>query len=635
MVMLNTKAKPFSLFTDYDIFLFKQGKHFSLYEKFGSHCVCHEGQEGVYFSVWAPNAKAVHVIGDFNNWNHSSHPMFARWDSSGIWECFIPHLKSGTLYKYFIHSHMGNKEIEKGDPFAFLWEIPPKTASVVWDLDFDWKHSKKSSKPSESYKKPMSTYEIHIGSWKKKSFHESYSFLELASELPKYLCEMGFTHVEFMPVMEHPFFGSWGYQKTGYFAPSSRFGTPQDFMTLIDALHACGIRIILDWVPSHFPSDPHSLINFDGTSLFEHEDPKLGFHPDWKSSIFNYSRLEVASFLISSAAFWCDIYNVDGLRVDAVSSMLYLDYSRKPGEWYPNIFGGNENLESIQFLKDLNEHLYNRFPNIDLIAEESTAWPMVSRPTTCSGLGFGFKWNMGWMHDTLHYFSKDPIYRKYDHPRLLFSMCYYYTENFILSLSHDEVVYGKGSLINKMPGNLWQKFANLRLLFSYLYTHPGKKLLFMGAEIAQWNEWNHDGCLQWDLLQFSSHQGIQELVKDLNTLHKTCPALYELDHDPEGFQWVHLHDSDNSVIAFLRKSSNPLEILLILCNFTPVVREKYEIDKFSDDTWLLIFNSDDLKYDGSLYPVKEILDPKSSPFSSKLEVTLAPLATLIYKKSSL
>ena len=632
--MVKLQAKPFSLFTDYDIFLFKQGKHFSLYEKFGSHYLTHEGDEGVYFSVWAPNAKSVHVIGDFNNWDRSSCPMYCRWDSSGIWECFIPHLKPGAIYKYFIRSHVSHQEFEKGDPFAFLWEIPPKTASVVWDLDFTWKHSFHSASSSLSYQKPMSTYEMHLGSWKKKSPHESYSFLELAKELPSYLDQMGFTHVEFMPVMEHPFFGSWGYQKTGYFAPSSRFGTPQDFMALIDALHAKGIRVILDWVPSHFPSDPHSLISFDGTSLFEHEDPKLGFHPDWKSSIFNYSRLEVSSFLISSAAFWCDVYKVDGLRVDAVSSMLYLDYSRKPGEWSTNVFGGNENLESIQFLKQLTEHLYQRFPNIDLIAEESTAWPMVSRPTTCGGLGFGFKWNMGWMHDTLHYFSKDPIYRKFDHPRLLFSMCYYYTENFVLSLSHDEVVYGKGSLLNKMPGDLWQKFANLRLLFSYMFTHPGKKLLFMGAEIAQWQEWNHDGCLQWDLLQFSSHQGILELVKDLNKLYKSYPALFALDHDPEGFQWVHLHDSDNSVIGFLRKSSNPAQVLLVLCNFTPIVRENYAIDKFSNDRFELIFNSDDLKYDGSHYPVQQILDPKACQLSKNLEVTLAPLAALIYKKIS-
>ena len=628
--MLATQTQPFSLFTDYDIFLFKQGRHFTLYEKFGAHCINHQGVDGVYFSLWAPNAKSVHVIGDFNHWNRAAHPMFCRWDSSGIWECFVPHLKAGSLYKYFIVSHVGHQELEKSDPFAFLSELPPKTASVVWDLSFQWKSTENKPQPSSSHTQPMSIYEMHLGSWKKKSFHESYSFIELSQTLPAYLEEMGFTHVELMPVMEHPFFGSWGYQKTGYFAPSSRFGTPQDFMTLIDALHAANIKIILDWVPSHFPSDPHSLIQFDGTCLFEHEDPKQGFHPDWKSSIFNFSRHEVSSFLISSAAFWCDKYKIDGLRVDAVSSMLYLDYSRKPGEWTPNIFGGNENLESLQFIKELNEHLYQRFPHIDMIAEESTAWPMVSRPTTCGGLGFGYKWNMGWMNDTLSYFSKDPIYRKYDHPRLLFSMCYYYTENFILSLSHDEVVYGKGSLLAKMPGDLWQKFANLRLLFSYMFTHPGKKLLFMGSEIGQWEEWNHDGCLQWDLLQYSSHLGIQELIKDLNRLYTTYPALYQLDHDPNGFQWVHLHDSANSVIGFLRKSSNDPKTLLVLCNFTPMVREHYVIEKFSNETWKLIFNSDDLKYDGSLYPVKQILDPNlhGIPF----EVTLAPLATLIYEK---
>lgn len=629
-LMEQVACLPFSKLTDFDIFLFKQGKHFSLYEKLGAHLTQHEGENGVAFALWAPNAKSVFVIGDFNDWNRGSHELFARWDSSGIFEGFIPGVKKGALYKYLIHSHIDDQVIEKADPFSFFWEIPPKTASIVWDLDYQWKHCVIPKKSSHSL--PVSIYEVHLGSWKKESFYESLSYQSLAKELPSYLEDMGFTHVEFLPVMEHPFYGSWGYQKVGYFSPSSRFGTPQDFMVLIDELHKKGIKVILDWVPSHFPSDGHSLIRFDGTALFEHDDPKLGFHPDWKSMVFNYGRLEVCSFLISSAAFWIEKYHIDGLRVDAVSSMLYLDYSRKEGEWIPNIFGGNENLEASQFLKVLNEYLYAKFPHIDMIAEESTAWPMVSRPTCSGGLGFGYKWNMGWMHDTLNYFCKDPIYRKYDHTKLLFSMCYYYTENFILSLSHDEVVYGKGSLIRKMPGDLWQKFANLRLLYSYMYTHPGKKLLFMGGEFAQWNEWNHDECLQWDLLKYLPHIGIQNLIRDLNCLYKNEKALHELDHDPKGFEWVHLHDSDSSMIVFFRTAQDNRDKLLIICNFTPVVRENYEITLFSKKKWALIFNSDSIDYDGSSYPVKETLIPKIDPMISHLFITLAPLATLIYRQ---
>lgn len=600
----------------------------TLYEKFGAHVVEQEGVKGVRFAVWAPNAERVCVAGDFNGWNFSSHPLFNRWDSSGIWEGFIPGLSSGILYKYIITSFKGAQVVEKGDPFAFYSEIPPKTASIVWSLPSLKKTKKRSS---YSHNKPISIYEMHLGSWKKKSFYESLTYRELSQTLPSYLVEMGFTHVEFMPVMEHPFFGSWGYQKTGYFAPSSRFGTPNDFLELIEALQEKNIKILLDWVPSHFPLDSHGLAEFDGTYLYEHEDKRKGFHPDWRSGIFNYGRHEVVSFLLSSASFWIDKYNIDGLRVDAVSSMLYLDYSRQEGEWIPNCFGGNENLEATNFLKVLNEHLYHKYPHIDMIAEESTAWPMVSRPVHLGGLGFGYKWNMGWMHDTLSYFSKDPIYRKWDHPKLLFSMCYFFHENFILSLSHDEVVYGKGSLFSKMPGDPWQKFANLRLLYSYLFTHPGKKLLFMGSELGQIKEWDHDGSLSWELLEKPSHRGIQKIIKTLNHLYQKEPSLHLHDHDTEGFEWVHLHDSDHSVIAFLRKGEETHPPLLVVCNFTPMPRKNYLLHTWMKGTWRLIFSSDSLEFGGSGYPVKEVvISEKGEPFAW-MHLDLPPLGALIYQ----
>ena len=626
--MPDLKTFPISAFSDYDVFLFKQGRHFSLYEKLGAHLVSQDGHPGVRFALWAPSAYSVHVIGDFNQWNDQEHPLFPRWDSSGIWEGFIPHLKPGMLYKFAIRLTPDRPPIYKGDPFAFFCETPPKTASVIYDVNFGLKNP--FHKIGASHALPMSIYEMHLGSWKKKSSHESLSYLELAKELPPYLVDMGFTHVEFMPVMEHPFFGSWGYQKTGYFAPSSRYGTPEEFSILIRSLHSFGIKIILDWVPSHFPSDEHGLAQFDGTYLYEHQDPRLGFHPDWKSAIFNYGRHEILSFLISSASFWIEKYGIDGLRVDAVSSMLYLDYSRKKNEWIPNVFGGNENLDAMEFLKLLNTYLYHRFPHIDMIAEESTAWPMVSRPTSAGGLGFGYKWNMGWMHDTLKYFSKDPIHRKWEHSQLLFSMCYFFHENFILSLSHDEVVYGKGSLLAKMPGDAWQRFANLRLLYSYMFTHPGKKLLFMGSELGQSSEWNHDGCLQWELLEFSYHQGIQKVIKSLNHLYKSYPAFYLFDHDPKGFEWVHLHDSDQSVIAFLRKGCASDPVCLVISNFTPVVRTNYLLHSWISGKWELIFNSDDEKFQGSNFPVKKYLESVEAPFLHKIVVDLPPLATLVY-----
>ena len=634
MSLSKLTVHPYTHLTDLDIFLFKQGRHFHLFDKLGSHLVKHDGIEGTYFALWAPNAKDVSVIGTFNNWNKNSHPLFARWDQSGIWEGFVPAVTQGSLYKYAITSASG-LSLEKGDPFAVYWETPPNTASIVWDLKYPWQdegwidlRSQKNQLSS-----PMSIYEMHIGSWRHKSPHESLNYLDLAKVLPTYLHDMGFTHVEFMPALEHPFYGSWGYQKTGYFAPSSRFGTPQDFMHLINSLHKANIGVFLDWVPSHFPADAYGLAKFDGTALFEHDDPRQGFHPDWKSCIFNYTRHEVCSFLISSAVFWLEKYHIDGLRVDAVSSMLYLDYSRKEGEWIPNIYGGHENLDAIALLQQLNKYVYGHFPNIQMIAEESTSWPQVSRPTSQGGLGFGLKWNMGWMHDTLRYFSTDPLYRKHDHNLLLFSMCYFFSENFILSLSHDEVVYGKKSLLNKMPGDTWQKFANLRLLYSYMFAHPGKKLLFMGSEIAPWLEWNHDSFLQWNLLSNPAHLGIQNLLRSLNQTYQEHPALYELDFHPDGFKWVSLHDQDHSVIAFLRYDSSRIHPILVLCNFTPIPRTNYTLQLPNKGVWKEIFNSDLGLYGGSNSYHCATLSTTFNPDSSchELTVHLPPLAALFLK----
>jgi 1,4-alpha-glucan branching enzyme len=636
-----SKAKnstlPYLFITDFDIFLFKEGTHFELFKKLGSHPMVVKETMGTHFAVWAPHAKSVSVIGDFNGWNKHSHPLFLRWDHSGIWEGFIPGVSHGCIYKYFIVSHINDTPLEKGDPFAFSWEIPPKTASVVWDLSYTWneKNWDAIKEKKNHLNAPMSIYELHFGSWQRNSSHHSLSYLEMSRVLPPYLKEMGFTHVEFMPMMEHPFYGSWGYQKTGYFAPSSRYGTPQEFMQLIEALHEHHIGVFLDWVPSHFPSDIHGLACFDGSCLFEHADPRQGFHPDWKSFIFNYTRHEVRSFLISSAVFWLETYHVDGLRVDAVSSMLYLDYSRKHNEWMPNIYGGNENLEAISFLKCLNEYLYAKFPHIQMIAEESTSWPKVSKPTFHGGVGFGLKWNMGWMHDTLDYFSKDPLYRKHHHHHFLFSMYYFFNENFVLSLSHDEVVYGKKSLLSKMPGDDWQKFANLRLLYSYMYAHPGKKLLFMGSEIGQWNEWNHDAALDWYLLQYSPHEGIQKLLKDLNHLYQQHPALYQLDFQYEGFQWLTLHDSDHSVLSFLRKAKHPEETLLAVCNFTPIPRYHYCVEVKEKSSWELLFNSDLNCYGGSHLPHHDVLHTsEEETHIHRLYLTLPPLGALFFKRIS-
>ena len=592
-----------STLTDHDIYLFKEGNHFRLYEKFGSHMMTVAGQKGTHFAVWAPNAAVVSVTGDFNEWDTASHPLKVRADETGIWEGFIPEIGKDVLYKYHIVSRYKDYQADKGDPFAFLWQVAPKTASVVSDLDYEWQDGDwmKNRGKYNSLSSPISVYELHPGSWRRvpEENNRPLTYLEMTEYLPEYVREMGFTHVEFTPVMEHPFYGSWGYQTTGYFAPTSRYGTPQDFMSLIDCLHQHGIGVILDWVPSNFPDDLHGLVFFDGTHLYEHEDPRKGFHPDWNSYIFNYSRNEVRAFLGSSAVFWLEKYHADGLRIDSVASMLYLDYGRKEGKWIPNIYGGKENIEAISFLRQLNAEVYREFPDVQTIAEESTAWPMVSRPTYTGGLGFGMKWNMGWMHDILDYFSNDPVFRKYHHNQLLFSISYAFSENYMLSLSHDEVVYGKGSLLNKMPGDDWHKFANLRLLLGYMYAHPGKKLLFMGDEFGQRREWNHEDSLDWHLLQVPQHQGVQQWLKHLHILYRGEPALHELDVEPGGFEWVDCTDWEKSIISFLRIGKTAGDYLLVVCNFTPVIRYDYRVGVPAGGYWKEVLNSDAGEYGGS------------------------------------
>jgi len=596
------KTIPYSLFTDFDINLFKAGKHFRLYEKLGAHLAEVDGQSGTYFAVWAPSAKAVSVVGDFNYWTEGEHDLNVRWDGSGIWEGFIPGINKGSKYKYKINSHNSDIKTEKADPFAFYCETPPNTASVVWDLQHNWQDENwmQNRKDFNGLDKPYSVYEVHLGSWRKKiEENRALTYAELAEELVNYVKEMGFTHVELMPIMEYPYEPSWGYQLVGYFAPTSRFGKPEDFMALVDAFHKAEIGVILDWVPSHFPSDEHGLGFFDGTHLYEHPDIRKGYHPDWKSLIFNYGRNEVRSFLISNAVFWLQNYHIDGLRVDAVASMLYLDYSRKEGEWEPNVFGGRENLDTISFLKELNVEVYGSFEGIQTIAEESTSFPMVSRPVFSGGLGFGMKWMMGWMNDTLEYFKKEPIYRKYHQNDLTFSLNYAFSENFMLPLSHDEVVYGKHSILNRMPGDEWQKFANLRLLYSFMFTHPGAKLLFMGNEFGQSAEWNFQQSLDWHLLQYEFHKGIKNLITDLNSLYKKQPALFEKQFSHEGFEWINHGDSENSVLSYIRKGNNSDENVVVVCNLTPVYRENYRIGIPFSGKLETVFNSDDFKYGGS------------------------------------
>ncbi len=629
----------FSLLTDHDIYLFKEGNHFRLYEKLGAHVVKNGNVKGTYFAVWAPNAARVSVVGDFNQWNSQTHPLAPRWDGSGIWEGFIPRLGKGSLYKYHIVSNHNGYMVHKGDPFAFFWELPPNTASVVWDLDYTWGDNAWQQKQGEhnSFHAPLSIYEVHLGSWRRDPSNPSrlLSYKEIAPMLAQYVKEMGFTHVEFLPVMEHPFYASWGYQTVGYFAPTRRYGSPQDLMFLIDHLHQNGIGVILDWVPSHFPTDEYGLGYFDGTHLYEHADPRLGFHPDWRSAVFNYGRHEVREYLISSAFFWLDTYHADALRVDGVASMLYLDYSRKEGEWIPNEHGGRENLEAIAFLRRLNEMVYRDFPYVQMIAEESTAWPMVTKPVDVGGLGFGMKWNMGWMHDTLEYFNQDPVYRKYHQGKLTFSILYAFSENFILPLSHDEVVHGKGSLYGRMPGDAWQKFANLRLLFGYMYTHPGKKLLFMGGEFGQWPEWTHDHSLEWHVLEHAHHRDLQKWVQDLNHLYRAEPALFELDFDHKGFEWIDFHDADNSVLSYLRRSKSGASVLAVACNFTPVPRHNYRVGVPKGGFWKEILNSDAQDYGGSGQGNMGGVEASPASFYGRFEyslsVALPPLAVVVFK----
>jgi 1,4-alpha-glucan branching enzyme len=625
------------LLTEQDLYLFNQGRHYRAYEKLGSHLTSVDGQSGAYFSVWAPNAHGVTVIGSFNDWNKDSHPLYAR-ESSGIWEGFIPGITKGSVYKFHIVSRHHGHVVDKADPFGFWHEKPPRTASVVWDLDYQWSDHEwmQYRQGRNSLHAPISIYEVHLGSWMRvpEEHNRPLTYHETATRMADYVQRMNFTHVEFLPVMEHPFYGSWGYQTTGYFAPTARYGTPQDFMYLVDYLHQRGIGVILDWVPSHFPTDEHGLAYFDGTHLFEHSDSRQGFHPDWKTLIFNYGRDEVRSFLLSSAMFWLDKYHVDGLRVDAVASMLYLDYSRKQGEWLPNKYGGRENLEAIDFLRQFNIETYKEYPGIQTFAEESTAWPMVSRPIYLGGLGFGFKWDMGWMHDTLQYFSHDPIHRKFHHNQLTFRMLYGFTENFVLPLSHDEVVHGKGSLIGKMPGDEWQRFANLRLLFGYMFGQPGKKLLFMGDEFGQVREWAHDSSLEWDVLQYPVHHGMRNWVEQLNRVYRAEPALHELDTDPKGFEWIDCNDSAASTLSLLRKGSSSREKIVTVYNFTPVPRLNYRLGVPSGGYWRELLNSDGKEYGGSGMGNLGGVTAEEGPVHGRpysLNLTLPPLSALFLK----
>ncbi len=623
---------------DFDLHLIGEGTHLNSYEKLGAHIIKHNGIKGTHFAVWAPNAKRVSVIGNFNNWDGRRHQMRVL-GSSGIWEIFIPGIGEGEIYKFEILGKNGKDIFVKSDPYAFYFELRPKSASIVWDINkYKWNDSVWMSQRKEKnlLESPVSIYEVHPGSWMRVPEEENryLTYKELAQKLIHYVKEMGYTHIELLPVTEHPFDGSWGYQTIGYYAVTSRFGTPEDFMYFVDTCHQNNIGVILDWAPGHFPTDGHGLGFFDGTCLYEHEDPRLGYHPDWGTKIFNYGRKEVKNFLISNALFWFDKYHIDGLRVDAVASMLYLDYSRKEGEWIPNKFGGRENLDAIDFIQDFNKISHSKYPGILTIAEESTAWPGVSKPVYLGGLGFSMKWNMGWMHDMLEYFSKDPIYRKYHHNNLTFSLLYAFSENFVLVLSHDEVVHGKRSMLNKMPGDMWQKFANLRALYGFMFTHPGKKLLFMGNEIGQWDEWNHDRSLDWHLLKYTPHKCLQKYIMDLNFIYNSEPSLYELDYNYKGFEWIDFRDSDSSIISFIRKAKNQEDHLVIICNFTPVPRENYRFGVPSLCFYKEILNSDSQIYWGSNIGnsggvFSENIPWHNQPYS--INITLPPLSVTIFK----
>jgi 1,4-alpha-glucan branching enzyme len=628
-----------SLLSADDLFLFNEGTHSQLYDKLGAHPGRADGRDGTWFAVWAPNAERVTVVGDFSGWGDAT--ALRPRDTSGIWEGFVPGVGRGALYKFRIASRHRGYRVDKADPFGVHHETPPATASVVWELDYEWGDQ---AWMGERHRRnaldaPMAIYEVHLGSWRRvpEEGNRPLTYREAAPRLAEHVARLGFTHVEFLPVMEHPFYGSWGYQVTGYFAPTSRYGNPQDFMYLVDYLHRHGIGVILDWVPSHFPTDEHGLGFFDGTHLFEHDDPRLGVHPDWGSYIFNYGRNEVRSFLLSSARFWLDRYHADALRVDAVASMLYRDYSRREGEWIPNVHGGRENLEAIDFLRALNTEVYRRHPDVQTIAEESTSWPMVSRPTYLGGLGFGLKWDMGWMHDMLEYMARDPIYRSYHHDRLTFRMLYAFSENFLLPLSHDEVVFGKGSLLGKMPGSLWERFANLRLLLGTMYAQPGKKLLFMGGEFGQWREWSHEASLDWHLLEDAAHRGVARWVEDLNRLYRDEPALHELDHEPRGFEWIDCSDVQQGVVSFVRRGREAGRALLVTCNFTPIARTGYRVGAPTGGYWQEVLNSDALEYGGgghgNLGGVEAVPIPAHGcPHS--LTLTLPPLAILLLRSPS-
>ncbi len=628
----------YSLFTDDDVHAFQHGTHSTLYQLFGNKQIEVLGVQGTYFSVWAPNATAVFVTGNFNDWNNEAHPLKVRLEASGIWEGFIPNVGQGEVYKYHIHGYKGLK-LDKGDPYAHYWELRPETASITWQTAYQWKDQQwmEDRKIKNRTDQPYSVYEVHLASWMRpdKNNSDSYnSYIQLIDLLVPYVKEMGFTHVEFMPVLEHPFDGSWGYQGAGFFAPTSRFGNPQEFAALVDAFHQASIGVILDWVPSHFPYDSHGLFMFDGANTYEYADMRKGYHPDWNSYIFNYKRGEVKSFLISSAKFWCDQFHIDGLRVDAVSSMLRLDYSRTEGQWEPNEFGGNGNIEAIEFIKDLNITLYRDFPAIQTIAEEASDWPGISQPVFMDGLGFGMKWMMGWMHDSLDYFKLDPIMRSGAQDKFSFSMMYYYDEHFMLPLSHDEVVHGKSPMLYKMPGDAWQKFANLRLLYAYMFLHPGAKLMFMGNEFAVTKEWDFQSELQWDLLQYPNHSGMKYCVQQLNALYKTHPALYELQYEASGFEWVELNQRQEGIIAFKRNGKDPDQAILVVFNMTPVPRHQFPIQVQGKTIWKEIFNSDDQAFWGSGNVKNQnvpcaLLDATNQLMEIHLE--LPPLAAVVLK----
>jgi 1,4-alpha-glucan branching enzyme len=627
-----------TLLNDEDLYYFNEGTHARLYNKLGAHPLTVEERRGTYFAVWAPNAAQVCVMGDFNDWCKHSHPLQPR-GQSGIWEGFISQVEAGTMYKYHILSNNGGYCVDKADPYGFCHEAPPQTASVVWELGYNWSDQAWMAErvKRSALAAPIAVYEVHLGSWRRvpEENNRYLSYRELAPRLAEYVQGLGFTHVEFLPVMEHPFYGSWGYQTTGFFAPTRRYGTPQDFMYLIDTLHQHGIGVILDWVPSHFPNDAYGLGFFDGTHLYEHADPRQGIHPDWHTFVFNYGRHEVQSFLLSSALFWLDVYHADALRVDAVASMLYLDYSRQPGQWLPNVYGGRENLEAIAFLRRFNETVFLQYPDVQTMAEESTAWPMVSRPTSVGGLGFGLKWDMGWMHDILDYMAQDPIYRRFHHNTLTFRLLYAFSENFIMPLSHDEVVYGKGSLLSKMPGPDLQKFANLRLLLGYMYAQAGKKLLFMGGEFGQWNEWYHEASLDWHLLEYGPHADLQRWVEDLNALYRQTPALYEGDCEPWGFAWIDCNDAEHSIVSFLRQGQSPQALVLVVCNFTPVPRHNYRVGAPGEGVWREVLNSDASHYGGSGHGNLGEVEAAPVPHhgrSYSLMLTLPPLAVVFFTR---